>query len=525
MPKEQSLNGASRRGTDVARGGANPAHGGEVVLTDFAWRHAGRKDPAVAQVNLRIAPGEKVLLLGPSGAGKSTLLAGIAGVLGDAADGEQQGHITVDGHDPAVARGAVGMVLQDPDSQVIAAKVGDDVVFGCENLGVSREDMWQRATAALHTVGLGHLPLDHPTAQLSGGQKQRLALAGVLAMRPSVIVLDEPTANLDPDGVADVRDAVIRACQELGSTLIVVEHRVATWAEHVDRAIVLGTEANIIADGHAAEILDSEAERLASAGIWVPNLPLSINRHWSPAEPAGRDGTASEKTGLISTNNLTVGWHKQPIRAGITAALRPGSTCLTGGNGSGKSTMALTLAGLLPAVSGSVDASGLRGKLPRKRRVTADPITWPSADLVRHIGYVFQDPEHQFATRTVREELLLGPKAAGMDAAAAEQRADELLDALGLTRLGPANPFTLSGGEKRRLSVAAILATKPQLLILDEPTFGQDRATFTALVGLLQELADQGTSLLSITHDADYLAALGQHHWHLPDGDGLEVVQ
>lgn len=546
-----------------------PSGGAVVEITDFGWRHAGRKNPAIANITACVEPGERVLLLGASGAGKSTLLAGIAGVLGDAEDGEQRGSIRVDGKDPAQARGLVGMVLQDPDSQVIAARVGDDAVFGCENLGIPREEMWQRATDSLRTVGLGELDLDRSTHRLSGGQKQRLALAGVLAMRPRVIVLDEPTANLDPEGVAEVRDAVIRACEETGATLIVVEHRAATWAGHVDRVLVLG-ETNpsgveeqasagrqaggVLADGPAREILDTHADRLAESGIWVPGVSPALRRMGTPPPELGAMKAAPGSTGhqrhadnggdvdhlvdaapahrernaqtsgkpLLRTQNLAIGWGDHAIRTGITAALEPGSTCLTGGNGTGKSTLALTLAGLVPAGGGELDAGGLQPAKPR-RRETPDPRSWRSKDLVRRIGYVFQSPEHQLAARTVRDELLLGPKAAGMDAAAAEHRADELLGTLGLTHLAAANPFTLSGGEKRRLSVAAVLATEPRLLILDEPTFGQDLNTFTALVGLLQQLADSGMGLLSITHDADYFAALGQHHWHLPQGPGLEV--
>lgn len=546
-----------------------PPGGAVVEITDFGWRHAGRKNPAIANITACVEPGERVLLLGASGAGKSTLLAGIAGVLGDAEDGEQRGTIRVDGKDPAQARGLVGMVLQDPDSQVIAARVGDDAVFGCENLGIPREEMWQRATDSLRTVGLGDLDLDRSTHRLSGGQKQRLALAGVLAMRPRVIVLDEPTANLDPEGVAEVRDAVIRACEDTGATLIVVEHRAATWAGHVDRILVLG-ETNpsgvgeqasagrqaggVLADGPAREILDTHADRLAESGIWVPGVAPALRRMGTPppelgamkaapgstghqshadhrgdvdhpvdagAAHAGRNTQTSGKL-LLRTQDLAIGWGDHAIRTGITAALEPGSTCLTGGNGTGKSTLALTLAGLVPAAGGELDASGLQPAKPR-RRENPDPRSWRSKDLVRRIGYVSQSPEHQLAARTVRDELLLGPKAAGMDAAAAEHRADELLGTLGLTHLAAANPFTLSGGEKRRLSVAAVLATEPRLLILDEPTFGQDLNTFTALVGLLQQLADSGMGLLSITHDADYFAALGQHHWHLPQGPGLEV--
>ncbi|MCX2162840.1 ABC transporter ATP-binding protein [Corynebacterium auriscanis] len=515
--------------------------GAEIVLDNFGWRHAGRRDPAIAGINARIAPGEKVMLLGTSGAGKSTLLAGIAGVLGDVEEGEAHGHVTIDGELPQFCRGRVGMVLQDPDSQVIAARVGDDIIFGCENLGVDPAEMWRRARQAVRTVGLDSIDTDieavlaRPTERLSGGQKHRLALAGVLAMQPGVIVLDEPTANLDPQATVEVRDAVIAAAKTTGATLVVVEHRVGTWVEHMDRAIVLGATdgetptSHIIADGPIDQILRQHGEQLAASGMWVPGVPIELE---------ALDGGASTQKNLVTTHDLKIGWNaNHPVQQELNLQLPAGSTVLTGDNGAGKSTLALTVAGLLRPVAGQVNARGLmessgpgasgmmaggdtlghRGapNFRRPSRHSPHPHAWKSRDLVRRIGFVFQSPEHQFAARTVREELLLGPATVGMDSAEAEQRADDLLAQLRLSRLAKANPYTLSGGEKRRLSVAAMLATRPRLLILDEPTFGQDRATFHTLVRLFQQLVEQEYSLLSITHDRDFRRLMGTHEWRL----------
>ena len=210
-----------------------------VEARGWGWRYATRHKWAVQDASFRIEPGERVLLLGASGSGKSTLLHGLAGVLGGDDEGEQTGALLIDGEPAARARGRAGMVLQDPDSQAILARVGDDVAFGCENLAVPRDEIWPRVRAALDAVGLD-VALDRSTSALSGGQKQRLALAGVLAMRPGVILLDEPTANLDPAGVAEVRDAVRRALDATGATLVVVEHRLDVWLPLVDRVIVLG---------------------------------------------------------------------------------------------------------------------------------------------------------------------------------------------------------------------------------------------------------------------------------------------
>ncbi|KGF16376.1 ABC transporter ATP-binding protein [Corynebacterium freneyi] len=472
-----------------------------ISASGFGWRHAGRRRPALSDVDVRIDAGEKVLLLGPSGAGKSTLLAAIAGVLGDDEDGEDAGSLLVDGRDPAEVRGVVGLVLQDPDSQVISARVGDDVAFGAENLGVSRDEIWRRVRRGLDLVGLD-LPLDHPTKKLSGGQKQRLALAGVLAMGARVICLDEPTANIDPEGVPQLRDAAIRAAEATGAALVVVEHRVEAWVDHVDRILVLDSAgedlgSTVVADGPPSEILARYGDHLRDAGVWLPGPPPEVGS----AVPVPASAEAA-----LRLDDLAVGYGGDtPVRRGIDAAVpSAASTCIVGPNGSGKSTLALTMGGLLEPMGGAVVASEriARGAGP-------NPLKWKSKQLARRIGSVFQAPEHQFVTPTVREELELGPKL--LDDPAGEDRVDELLQRLRLTHVAGANPFTLSGGEKRRLSVATVLSTAPSMVILDEPTFGQDRRTFAELLRMLRGLVDEGVTVASITHDPLVVAAMGDH--------------
>ena len=225
-------NGAAPARAPQAGGGAG------VEARGWGWRHAGRLAWALDGVDLRIEPGERVLVLGPSGSGKSTLMAGLAGLLGGEDEGEAKGSLVVDGAAPADLRGRIGLVMQDPEAQVVLARVGDDVAFGMENLGVPREEIWPRVSAATGAVGLD-AAADHPTTALSGGQKQRLALASVLAMGPRLLLLDEPTANLDPVGVAGVRGAVERVLDESEATLVVIEHRVDIWADLVDRVVVV----------------------------------------------------------------------------------------------------------------------------------------------------------------------------------------------------------------------------------------------------------------------------------------------
>ena len=489
--------------------------GARVTASGWGWRHAGRTRPAVSGLDLDIRPGERVLVLGPSGAGKSTLMHALAGVLGDDEDGDETGELLVDGQRPSRARGRVGLVLQDPDSQVVLARVGDDVAFGCENLGVPRAEIWPRVSQALTDVGLD-LPLRHPTGALSGGQKQRLALAGVLAMRPGLVLLDEPTANLDPDGVVEVRDAVHRSVAASGATLIVIEHRVAVWQHIVDRIIVLDPAGGVLADGPTDSVLSAQGERLAVAGVWIPRFPPAVPDRADTAERAGEV--------LLRADRLAVGRvpfaRKQAVivAADLDVTVHAGTaTAVTGANGTGKSTLALTLAGLLaPAGGGLTAAAALAAGLG------AAPHRWRSRDLLARIGTVFQDPEHQFLTGSVRAELSVGPHALGLGAAERAERVDGLLSRLRLDHLADANPFTLSGGEKRRLSVATVLATRPRLLLLDEPTFGQDSRTWSELVKLLAELLDTGTAVLAVTHDEQFVSALADARLTLIAGTGTE---
>jgi energy-coupling factor transport system ATP-binding protein len=484
----------------VGESSAGPA---ALEARGWGWRHATRRRWALDEVSVRIEPGERVLLLGPSGAGKSTLLHGFAGVLGGADEGESRGELLVDGRAAASARGRVGLVLQDPDSQAILARVGDDVAFGCENLAVPRAEIWPRVRDALGAVGLD-VDLDRATSALSGGQKQRLALAGVLAMSPGAILLDEPTANLDPAGVEEVRDAVGRALEASGATLVVVEHRLDVWLPLVDRVVVLG-DGGVVADGPPDAVLGARGPELAAAGVWVPGVPPAV-----PPPPRAR----GER--MLSARDLVVSRRRGVVVAGpIDLDVHAGEVLgITGPNGAGKSTLGLALAGLLKPESGRVEASaslaaGAKG----------DPGAWTSRALLTRISTVFQDPEHQLLATTVRGELEIGPRALGLPEEEVTARVDELLERLRLAALAAANPYTLSGGEKRRLTVAATLATRPRVMVLDEPTFGQDAATWAELVAIIADVRDGGAdapvAVVAVSHDEDVLEALHARRFEL----------
>ena len=473
------------------------AHPARVDVEGWGWRYAGRRLPATREVEVHIEPGERVLLLGASGAGKSTLLAGLAGLLGGSDEGEATGRILVDGQAPEAQRGRIGLVLQDPEAGIVLSKVGDDVAFGCENLGVPAAEIPSRVAEAVASVGLA-VPLDRPTKALSGGQKQRLALAGVLAMRPGLLLLDEPTANLDPVGVAEVRAAVERVVTQEGTTLVLIEHRTAVWADLMTRVVVLAPGGGVLADGPPDRVFAEHGDALAAAGVWVPGRPVDL-----PVLPA-----AGGLDAVLSTRALSIGRGKRAVVAsGLEVAIPTGAgTVVTGPNGAGKSTLALTLAGLLPELAGEVTAAASLAA----RGITR-PSRWRSRELLTRIGTVFQEPEHQFLAPTLRDELAVAPRALKRSPAEVDAIVDELLERLDLASLALANPFTLSGGQKRRLSVATVLAASPEVIVLDEPTFGQDRRGWSELVALLQREVARGRTVVAVTHDADVVRHLGQH--------------
>jgi energy-coupling factor transport system ATP-binding protein len=284
---------------------------------------------------------------------------------------------------------------------------------------------------------------------------------------------------------------------------VVIEHRVSVWRDLVDRVIVLAPGGGVLADGSPERVLRERGAELSAAGVWVPEFP--------PPVAVRRGGPAGDR--LLDADGLSIA-RVRGTRVGtdIGLSLHAGrATALLGPNGVGKSTLALTLAGLLKPEAGAVVATPtLRSGLQQSA-----PIAWKSRELLTRIGTVFQDPEHQFLTATVRDELAVGPRALKMSAADIDARVDELLVRLRLDSIALANPFTLSGGEKRRLSVATVLATRPRLLVLDEPTFGQDSRTWSELVALLAELLDGGRSVLAVTHDEQFVAALADHELRL----------
>jgi energy-coupling factor transport system ATP-binding protein len=462
-------------------------------------------------VSFDLPHGHTLLVVGPSGSGKSTLALALAGLIPRDIPAAVTGELLLGGtHVGALERPAlaarVGLVFQDPATQLVMERAEDDVAFGLENRGWPVERMRARVPQALAEAGLGGLERRR-SRRLSGGQQQRLALAGVLAPLPEVIVLDEPTANLDPPG-ADAFLEQLRALRDRRTTtMILIEHRVERAWSLADLVLALDGAGRPIDLGSPEAVARRSVQRLHEAGIW---LPAAIEPHGDAPRDGDRPGrgpraeVARSSDGTIEANQLAFAYEPgRPVLHDLSLGIEPGERlALVGPNGGGKSTLARLLVGLLRPKGGTVRLGG------------DDPARLPAAELARRAAYVFQEPEHQFLTERVRDEILLGLDPARLPAAEA------LLDDLGipLERFGDRSPFRLSGGEARRLSLAVALVRDPLVLVLDEPTFGQDRRTYDELLAILDRHLRAGATLIAATHDPRFVADVAERVVTIADG-------
>jgi energy-coupling factor transporter ATP-binding protein EcfA2 len=435
--------------------------------------------------------------VGPSGSGKSTLARAIAGLVPREFPGEWRGTIRLGGVEATRASRAevsarVGIVFQDPASQLVMERVGDDVAFGLENRAWSSQAMRARVPEALADMGLGGFER-RASGRLSGGEQQRLAIAGVLAPAPGVIVLDEPTANLDPGGTAAVFEG-IASLRARGTTIVLVEHRAELAWPLADLVLALAGDGSPIDLGRPGQVLRRSARRLADAGIWLPAEPATaapldvrpLSREHPPQAKVAGPGSL-----VLAMAGVRFGYDRgEPAITDVELTVAPGErVALVGPNGSGKTTLLRLALGLMRPTAGRVRLAGV------------DPARLAAARIASMAGYVVQDPELGFVADTVAEEAMTGL------AAPARLHAAELAARLHLPLedFGERSPYRLSGGEQRRLSLVTALARRPQLLVMDEPTFGQDRHGHEALVGALAELVDQGSATIAATHDQRFV--------------------
>lgn len=514
-----------------------------VRAADLSVTYPGAPAPLLRQVSLAVEQGERVLLLGPSGAGKSTLLRTLAGVVPQTVEADVTGELTVCGADPRrtpvpqlAAR--VGTLTQDPADQLCLPTVANEVAFALENRAVPAATIGARVAGALTMVGAGHLA-GRRTSELSGGEGQRVALAAALVADPDLLLLDEPTALLDPVAARGIG----RLLAGLEGTSLLIEHRLDELGDLPDRCVLLDHEGSVVADGPSPVVLTSG--QVAATGSWLPataELTRALGRPVSRgdlggalAELAGRgprprfDGVragrgprvgSADRPGrvLLAARDAQVRRGDRVVCQGVDLDLRAGQiTAVLGVNGSGKSSLLLGLAGLL-------DASGISGRA--------------------RVGMVFQNPEHQFLARTVAEEIRYGlparrtrrgaplrrvrpgilprrgsPAADGEPACSPDLQV--VLDRYGLTGLAGQDPFRLSGGQQRRLSLAAMSVLADEVLLADEPTFGQDRRTTAAVAAELRRLAAEGRAVVLVSHDLRLVAGLADQVLLLGGGHPL----
>ena len=455
-------------------------------------------------------PGAVLLVVGPSGSGKSTLARAIAGLLPWQFEGTWQGSLRVgdvevarnEGDVPEssgqpVTTGALGaaILLQDPGSQLVMERVGDDVAFGLENLAWPLEQMRARVPEALASVGLAGFDLRRST-RLSGGEQQRVALAGVLAPRPGILVLDEPTAHLDPSGTETIFGILAGLRERRAATLVLIEHRAELAWPLADIVLALDDDGQPIDVGAPAAVLKRSGMRMANAGIWLPRSTegSAAGSTARGAAETARPGPGERTFGtlpVLEMRGVRFGYDPEnTVLRDVDLTVSPGDrVALVGANGSGKSTLLRLALGLRRPTAGFV------------RLGERDPARMPAVQLARLAGYVVQDPELGFLGDTVREEIELGLEPAQV--AYAHALCDHLR--LPLETFGDRSPYRLSGGEQRRLSLVTGLAQRPLLLSLDEPTFGQDRRGHEALISALGQLVEDGSALLAATHDERFV--------------------
>jgi len=515
-----------------------------VVIEDLWYSYPASKEPVLKGINLKIREGEFLAIMGRTGAGKTTLCLTLNGIIPHVMLGKKKGKVRIYDRDtdeytvPEMVD-LVGMVFQDPEAQIIGMTVESDVAFGPENLGLSEEEIHRRIERSLEIVRLKGFEERFPFT-LSGGQKQRLAIASTLALEPKVLVLDEPTSELDPVGKEEVFKVIDEMKEKLNLTIIMVSHDSERVASFADRVVVLDNgeivmegppedvfirREELLAHGvRPPEVVELEA-RLREKGIsveptldvneMVSRLAMLLEKRGVPSLPqraaqVSGSGSAeeSEEELVIKVEGL---WHIYPggVEAlkGIDLEIRRGEfVALIGQNGSGKTTLVKHFNGLLKPTKGVVYVKGI------------DTRTATVAELARHVGYVFQNPDHQLFAETVREEIMFGLVNLGVPEGEREERMKMALKAVGLEGFEDSYVFSLGKGQRQKLATASVMALQPEVLVVDEPTTGMDWSGAESMMSLLRDLNKRGHTIIVITHDMTLVARYARRVVVLADG-------
>jgi energy-coupling factor transporter ATP-binding protein EcfA2 len=460
-----------------------------VVVENLSFTYSGAVVRALDGLNLKVYPGQFLTITGPSGCGKSTLALCLAGFIPHAYPGKMEGAVRIQGRDtrdyPAGAlSGIVGLVQQDPEAQLCTLTVKDEVAFGPENLCLPPAEIRERVHWALEAVGALDL-LERRVHTLSGGEKQRVAIASVLAMTPSLLILDEPTANLDPSCTREVLQTLQRLKAERGMAIIVIEHRLEGLAALSDDFLFMD-KGRMVAVGATGEI----GKRYVPGG---DKGSTALRRQEKATDP----GSKKDSPPLLTVENLRVGYGGRDVLQGIGFSLYPGEiVALMGDNGSGKTTLLLALLGLLKPGGGKIRLAG--------EEITGKKVTHRARDL----GLIFQNPNHQIFEKTVAREAALPARFLSREAPVGiPVKVDKLLADFQLQQYGDVNPFTLSLGEKKRLTLVSVLAYSPRILLLDEPLVGQDSNRLGMLLAALEEHRSRGGIALMVCHEPAVVAS------------------
>jgi energy-coupling factor transporter ATP-binding protein EcfA2 len=460
-------------------------------VENLSFRYRARSEPAIRNISFDLEAGRILLIAGASGCGKTTLIRCVNGLIPRSYKGDLQGRVLFNGQDTIslpLARMSqmVGTLLQDPERQIVASHVINEVAFGLENLGLSRTEINRRVLETLDHLGIAHLA-ERETFGLSGGEKQKVALAGVLAMQPTTLLLDEPLASLDPVSAQEALRMVRRLADE-GVAVIIIEHRVEdVLSIHPDRALYM-RDGQVTYDGSAAGLVTAVDYR----EVKLPALDVIARARQEPSAPPPLPSSRPAGDALISFEQVSFGYDGGPlVLRDVSLQIKRGDViAVLGPNGAGKTTLVKHAIGLLKPTRGQVLVNGRD-----TRQVSV-------AQVARTLGYVFQSPTHMLFAPSVREELAFGPRNLEMPPAEVEDRVAQAVRTVNLSGLEDYPPLALSFGQQKRVSIASVVAMGSRILAMDEPTAGQDYRNYMTFMDAILSMPDF-EAVLFITHDVD----------------------